>query len=324
MWILTVVYMVSEGGKMASRVLVTGGAGFLGSYLVEALLQKGEVVVFDNFSSGRMEFLAGVDVKVVGGDVRNFEEVKKVFRGVDTVYHFAADPDVRNSVEKPLENFGIDFLGTLNVLEASRLNDVEQIVFASSSVVYGNADIPTPENAPIAPVSNYGAAKASSEHYIYTYSQLYGIKATVLRYANIIGPRLTHGVIYDFYMKLEKDPKELEILGDGNQEKSYLHVKDAIDATLLAVQETKRNFDVFNVGSEEQITVKGIARLVVSILGLENVLYKFTGGKIGWLGDIPIMLLSIEKLKRLGWKPRFRIEKSIFHTVEWLKEQRAN
>jgi len=301
------------------RIVITGGAGFIGSHLAEALSGKGEAIVFDNFSSGRREFLDAMDIKIVQGDIRKFEETKKVCKEVDVVYHFAADPDVRKSYDEPLENFKIDVLGTVNVLEACRLNNVKQIIFASSSVVYGNAGIPTPENAPIAPISNYGAAKAASEYYVSTYSQLYGIKAIVLRYANIIGPRLTHGVIHDFYEKLEKNPKELEILGDGNQEKSYLHVNDAVEATLLAVQRTKKDFEVFNVGSEEKITVKKIAHLIVSTLSLENVQYKYTGGKIGWPGDVPIMLLSIEKLKGLGWKPRFTVQKSILHTVDWLK-----
>jgi len=301
------------------RIVITGGAGFIGSHLAEALARKGEAIVFDNFSSGRREFLDAMDIKIVQGDITNFEEIKKACKEVDAVYHFAADPDVRKSYDEPLENFKIDVLGTLNVLEACRLNNVKQIIFASSSVVYGNAGIPTPENAPITPISNYGAAKAASEYYVSTYSQLYGIKAIVLRYANIIGPKLTHGVIHDFYEKLEKNPKKLEILGDGNQEKSYLHVTDAVEATLLAVQRTKKEFEVFNVGSEEKITVRKIAHLIVSTLGLENVQYKYTGGKIGWPGDVPIMLLAIEKLKGLGWKPRFRVEKSILHTIDWLK-----
>ena len=198
------------------------------------------------------------------------------------------------------------------------MNDVKQIVFASSSVVYGKAEIPTPEEAPIAPISNYGAAKVASEFYVSTYSKLYGMKATVLRYANVIGPRLTHGVIYDFYHKLKKNPKVLEILGDGNQKKSYFHVVDAVDATLVAAQKTKK-WSVFNVGSEETITVKKISHLVVSTLGLEGVRYEYTGGKTGWLGDVPVMLLSIEKIKSLGWKPKFCIEESILDTIDWLK-----
>lgn len=301
------------------RIVITGGAGFIGSHLAEVLARKEEVTVFDDFSSGRRGFLEKADVKIVRGDVRNFDKVKKACEEVNAVYHFAADPDVRRSLKEPLENFEIDVVGTLNVLEACRLNDVEQIIFASSSVVYGNAEIPTPEKAPVAPISNYGAAKAASEHYVSTYSQLYGVRGAVLRYANVVGPRLTHGVIYDFYYKLKRNPKELEILGDGDQEKSYLHVVDAVEATLLAVQKTRKNLDVFNVGSEEQITVKNIADLIVSKLGLESVKYKYTGGRTGWPGDVPIMLLSIEKLKSLGWKPKFTVEKSILDTVDWLK-----
>ncbi|MEM3731833.1 MAG: NAD-dependent epimerase/dehydratase family protein [Candidatus Bathyarchaeia archaeon] len=302
------------------RALITGGAGFIGSHLTDALAKKNDVIVFDNFSSGKKEFLSGVNCRLIRGDIRSLESIKRACKEVDVVYHFAADPDIRRSTSEPLENFSIDALGTLNVLEACRLNDVKQIIFASSSVVYGNAKIPTPEEAPIAPISNYGAAKVASEFYLSTYSHLYGLKATVLRYANIIGPRLTHGVIYDFYHKLKKNPKRLEILGDGNQKKSYLHVNDAVDATLLAAEKTEK-YSVFNVGSEETITVREIARLVVSLMNLQNVKYEFTGGKTGWPGDIPLMLLSIETLKSLGWKPERSIKESIRDTVNWLKTQ---
>lgn len=204
------------------RVLITGGAGFVGSHSAEELAKENDVVVFDSFSSGRIEFLGAISAKVVRGDIRDLEQVKKACKEVDSVYHFAADPDMRRSVNEPLENFRIDALGTLNTLETCRLNDVKHVVFASSSVVYGDAKIPTPEEAPIAPVSNYAAAKVASECYVSTCSQLYGLKATILNYANIIGPRLTHGVFYDFFRKLKENPKELEILGNGNQEKSYL------------------------------------------------------------------------------------------------------
>jgi UDP-glucose 4-epimerase len=300
------------------RFLVTGGAGFIGSHLSNALVKKGEVVVFDDFSSGKRNFLEEAGVDIIQGDIRNLEEIREACKHVNVVYHYAADPDVRKSFNKPLENFEIDTTGTLNVLEACRLNDVKQFVFASSSVVYGNANIPTIEQAPMAPISNYGAAKAASEHYVSVYSELYTIKATVLRYANIIGPRLTHGIIYDFYRKLRQNPKELEILGDGSQKKSYLHVTDAIDATLVAAMKTEK-LDIFNVGSKETITAKEISRLVVSALGLTGVRYKYTGGTIGWPGDVPLMLLSVEKLQSLGWKPKHSIKKSLLDTVEWLK-----
>jgi UDP-glucose 4-epimerase len=302
------------------RFLVSGGAGFIGSHLSDKLAKEGEVVVFDDFSSGKRDFLKDAAVDIIKGDIRNFGEIKHACKRVDVVYHYAADADVRGSFCKPLENFEIDATGTLNVLEACRLNDVKQFVFASSSVIYGNAKIPTLEQAPMAPISTYGAAKAASEHYISVYSGLYGMKATVLRYANIIGPRSTHGIIYDFCRKLKQNPKELEILGDGSQKKSYLHIADAVDATILAAKKTKK-LDIFNVGSEETITAKEIGLLVVSALGLTGVRYKYTGGTIGWPGDVPLMLLSIEKLETLGWKPRHSIKESLLNTVEWLKSR---
>ena len=301
------------------KIMVTGGAGFIGSNLVEELAKKNEVSVFDNFSEGHEEFLEGINCKIVRGDILNFEEINKAMAGVDECYHLAADPRVKESYNSPIQNFKQDCEGTVNVLEACRKNDVKKFIFSSSSVVYGIAKMPTPEEAPIKPISNYGAAKAASEDYIMSYSNLYGIKSTILRYANIIGPKSTHGITFDFYNKLKKNPKELKILGDGTQEKSYLHVRDTISATTFAKEHTRGGFEIFNVGSEETITVKEIAGLIVKEMGLENVQFKFTGGKIGWPGDVPKMLLSIDKLKNLGWTPKFGIKESIIDTLNYLK-----
>ncbi len=300
------------------KVLVTGGAGFIGSHLAEKLSAENEVIVFDNFSSGKKEFLEGIKCGVVEGDILNPEEIENAMEGVDICYHIAADPDVKGSYEKPVENFKQDFKGTLNVLEACRKNNVKKFIFASSSVVYGNAEMPTPETAPIKPISNYGAAKASIENYLMSYSHLYGIKCLSLRYANIIGPKLTHGIIYDFYNKLKNSAEKLEILGDGTQKKSYLHVKDCVDTTIFLAERMKDGFEAYNIGSEEQISVKEIADLIVNEMGLE-VEYNFTGGKIGWKGDIPKMLLSIKKLKNLGWKPKHTIKESIKDTLNYLR-----
>ncbi len=300
------------------KVLVTGGAGFIGSHLAEKISAENEVVVFDNFSSGKREFLEGIKCEIIEGDILNQEEIENAMEGVDICYHIAADPDVKGSYEKPVENFEQDCRGTLNVLEACRKNNVKKLIFASSSVVYGNAEMPTPETAPIKPISNYGAAKASSENYLMSYSNLYGIKCLSLRYANIIGPKLTHGIIYDFYNKLKGNSKELEILGDGTQKKSYLHVKDCVDATVFLAERMNNGFEAYNIGSEEQISVKDIADLIVNEMGLD-VEYNFTGGNIGWKGDVPKMLLSIEKLKGMGWKPKFIIKESIIDTLNYLR-----
>lgn len=302
------------------KVLVTGGAGFIGSHLVEELSKNNEVIVFDDFSAGKKEFLEGMKCKITEGNILNVEDLNKAMEGVEECYHLAADPRVKESYEDPISNFNLDCVGTVNVLEACRKNNVKRFIFSSSSVVYGIAEMPTPETASIRPISNYGAAKAASENYIMSYSHLYGIKSTILRYANIIGPKSTHGICYDFYNKLKNNPKELEILGDGTQEKSYLHVKDTVSATIFAKEQTKEPFEIFNVGSEETITVNEIAKMIIEFSGLENVELKHGSGNIGWPGDVPKMLLSIEKLKKLGWEPKYSIKDSILDTLRYLKE----
>jgi len=301
------------------KILVTGGAGFIGSHLVEELAKTKEVIVYDNFSEGRMEFLDGIKCKIVKADILDIKKLTETMRGVDECYHIAADPDVKASYAEPIKNFEQDCVGTINVLEACRKNNVKTVVFSSSSVVYGNAVMPTPEDAPIKPISNYGSAKAASENYIMSYSHLYGIKGVILRYANIIGPKSTHGIIFNFYNKLKKNPEELEILGDGTQKKSYLHVEDCVKASIFAKENAKADFDVFNIGSEEQITVTDMADLIVKELGLKDVKYRYAGGKIGWPGDIPQMLLSIKKIKNLGWKPKHTIRESMIDTLNYLK-----
>jgi len=301
------------------KILVTGGAGFIGSHLVEELSKNNEVTVYDNLSEGRMGFLGGIKCKLVKGDILDLKKLTETMKGVEECYHLAADPRVKESYSEPIKNFEYDCVGTVNVLEACRKNNVKNIVFTSSSVVYGIAKMPTPEEAPIKPISNYGAAKASSENYIMSYSHLYGIKGTILRYANIIGPKSTHGICFNFYNKLKNNPNELEILGDGTQCKSYLHVKDCVDASIFAKEHTKGEFDIFNVGSDEQISVKEITNVIVGFMGSKNVKYMYTGGKIGWPGDVPQMLLSINKLKKLGWKPKYTIKESIIDTLNYLK-----
>jgi UDP-glucose 4-epimerase len=294
------------------RVVVTGGAGFIGSHIVERLVELGyEVIVLDNLSSGRVENLSRVRgrVELVVGDVKDFETCLRVLRGAEVVYHFAANPEVRVSVTDPEVHFRENVVATFNVAEASRrAGSVRTLVFASSSTVYGDAPrLPTPEDCELRPVSVYGASKAAAELILHSYSHLYGIRVVVLRYANVVGPRLRHGVIYDFLMKLSRNPEVLEVLGDGTQRKSYLYVSDAVDATLLAVERASRYFEVFNVGNEDWITVLEIARVVSEVLGLRPrvVLRGGTPDGRGWPGDVKLMLLSIERLKSLGWRPRY-------------------
>lgn len=309
------------------RALVTGGCGFIGSHLVDALVSREcEVVVLDNLSGSSVENIEGHiksgRVELVVGDLRDYEKVKNCVEGVDVVFHFAAQADVRKSVSDPRLDYEVNVHGTINVLEAMRNSDVRKIVFASSGgTLYGDAkQVPTPESLAPRPISPYGAAKAACEMYLSAYYACYGISSLSLRYANIIGPRSTHGVIYDFYWKLKRNPRKLEILGDGSQTKSYLYVSDCIDAT-LHLAERFTGFDVYNVGSEESITVRKIAEIVVSELGLTGVEFFYTGGGRGWVGDVSLVILDISKLKKTGWRPKVSTEEGIRRCVRWLVEK---
>jgi len=305
-----------------SKVIVTGGAGFIGSYLCESLLQEGcKVIVIDNLSTGKMKNIKNLDVEFIKGDLRNLDFTLKNIKNIEIVFHLAANYSVKYSSEDPIYDFENTFLTTLNVLEAMRKNDIKNIVFTSSSTVYGEVEkFPIIENSETIPINNYGTSKLMSEKYIKTFSSLYGIRGLVLRYANILGPRSEHGVIPDFVKKLKENQEELLILGNGLQKKSYLHIKDCIDATILCTKKNNEKYDVFNIGSEEWITVNEIAKLVCDSMNLNRVNLKYTGEERGWPGDVRKFLLDISKLKNLGWKPKYDIENAIIETVNWLKK----
>jgi len=287
----------------ARFALVTGGAGFIGSHLVDRLVSDGwSVRIVDNFSSGRMENVehhrGNRRVEILRGDLRSPKEAEEAVKGVDVVFHYAANPEVRLSTTNPDVHFNENVVATFNLLEAMRKSDVEQLVFASSSSVYGEPEsIPVSEDAPIKPVSVYGASKAACENLIHAYCNLYGLKAVVLR----------HGVIYDFIVKLCKNPKQLEILGDGTQKRSYIYIDDAVEATMIAYNAAAgKRFEVFNVGNEDYITVKEVADIVVDALKLRGVkyVYKPVDHGVGWRGDVKNIALSIDKIKSQGFKPQ--------------------
>ncbi len=307
------------------RILVTGGAGFIGSHMVDRLMSDGhKVVVIDNLSSGRMEFLQhhmqDKNFQFIKGDLLDVSLLKRVVKDFDVVYHIAANPDVRLGAKDTKVHFEQNVVATYNLLEAMRINDVKDIVFTSTSTVYGEAEkIPTPEDyGPLIPISLYGASKLAAEAFIMAYVHNFGMNAVIYRFANIVGPRSTHGVIYDFVMKLKKNPQELEILGDGTQTKSYLYVEDCVDAIIFGYEHRKKDVEIFNIGSEDWISVRKIADIVVEEMGLKDVAYRFTGGKRGWKGDVPKMLLSIERIKSYGWIPRYNSEKSVRLTAKYL------
>lgn len=301
------------------KALITGGAGFIGSHLVDRLISDGWYVrILDNFSSGRFENIkhhgSNLKVEVLRGDLKVPGEAGEAVRGVDVVFHYAANPEVRVGTTNPEVHFNENVVATFNLIEAMRKNYVRELVFASSSSVYGEPEaIPVDEEAPVRPVSVYGASKAACENMIYAYSKLYGIRAVILRYANVVGTRLRHGVVYDFIVKLRRDPKELEILGDGTQVRSYIYVDDAVEATMVAYNNAGRHFDIYNIGSEDWIAVDTVAKIVVEAMGLTGVkfVHKPVAHGVGWLGDVKYIALSIEKLKSFGFKLRFHSRDAI-------------
>ena len=304
-------------------VLVTGGAGFIGSHVVDRLVSGGEeVVVVDNLSSG-VSFL-NPNAEFLKIDLADRDAVEDVFKRYkfDEVWHIAANPDVRVGSENPDEIYRNNVLATYNLLEAMRKAGVDRIVFTSTSTVYGEAElIPTPEEYPTVPISIYGASKLACEALISSYCHTFDMQSWIYRFANVIGKRSNHGVIYDFIMKLRKNPEELEILGNGEQNKSYIYISDCVDAMFFGLKAEER-VNILNIGSEDQIKVKRIAEIVSEEMGLDPV-FRFTGGDRGWKGDVPVMLLSIEKLKSMGWSPKYNSEQAVRMAVRDLLEDLA-
>ncbi|MCD6479218.1 NAD-dependent epimerase/dehydratase family protein [Candidatus Bathyarchaeota archaeon] len=310
-------------------ILVTGGAGFIGSHLVDQLLERGERVrVLDNLSSGSLKNLEGwlnsPNLDFIEGDLLDPGDVDKALRGCEAVYHMAAIPEVRLSRASPEEHFKQNIEATYNLLEAiAKGDEVKLYVFASSSTVYGDAEvIPTPENyAPLEPISVYGASKLAAEALSMAYAHTYGFRCIIYRMANIVGPRINHGVIYDFIEKLRRNPKRLEVLGDGTQSKSYLYVTDCVEGMLTGVERSSGRVEIFNIGSEDRVGVSAIAHIVIEEMGLSDVEVYYTGGVDGgrgWKGDVKLMQLDVSKLKSLGWRPRMGSEEAVRLTARWL------
>jgi len=318
--------MKAKGKK---KVLVTGGAGFIGSHLCDSLAKHNwEITILDNFSAGLVENIQHLlnqmpqQVKLLKGDCTNPIDVRKALKNVELVFHFAANPEVRLELCNPQTCFQQNVYATYILLQQLSNNPkLHTIVFASTSTVYGEPEtIPTPENyAPLKPISLYGASKLASEALISAYAHTYNYTAVIYRLANTVGPRSQHGVIHDFIQKLNKNPNQLEILGDGTQTKSYLYINDCIEAMLLALEKATEQVEVFNVGSEDQINVRDIAQIVIEEMQLKNVKLTYTGGVDGgrgWKGDVKNMLLDISKLKAKGWKPKYNSAQTIRKTAK--------
>jgi len=312
------------------HILVTGGAGFIGSHVIDNLIRHNKVTVFDNLSSGRMEFIQhhiGDDnFSFIEGDLLEPDSIRSALDDIDMVFHLAANPDVKLGAEDTYVHFEQNILATYNLLEAMRKCGTKRIAFTSTSTVYGEARvIPTPEDyGPMVPISLYGSSKMACEALISSYCHTFDMFAWIYRFANIVGERGTHGVLVDFINKLRVNPFTLEILGSGKQKKSYLDVVDCVDAMVFCVEHADEMVNIFNIGSEDSIDVVGIADIVTEKMGYNDVEYRFTGGVdggAGWKGDVKLMLLSIEKLKDLGLKPPHNSQQSIEMAVSSLLKE---
>ena len=306
------------------RALVTGAAGFIGSHLVDGLLGAGvEVVGYDNLSTGMLEFLALARehpaFTLIEGDVLEERKLKHAMSGSDVVFHLAANADVRHGLDHPRKDLEQNTVATFTVLEAMRANGINNIVFASTGSIYGEATIvPTPEDAPF-PVqtSLYGASKLAGEGLIAAYCEGFQMRSWIFRFVSILGERYTHGHVFDFYQQLRMDPSRLRVLGDGHQRKSYLYVQDCIDALFHAIMHARNRVNVFNIGTNEYCEVNDSIRWITSHLGLAPKL-EYTGGKRGWIGDNPLIFLDTARICALGWHPKLTIRDGIERTVTWL------
>ncbi len=310
------------------KILLTGAAGFIGSHLADALVKENQVKGYDNLSSGKKELIEHLmdndSFELVIADVLNRDRLRKEMEDSDMVFHLAANPDVRLGASDTYVHLEQNVMATYEVLEAMRECCVEEMVFTSTSTVYGETEvIPTPEDyGPLEPISLYGSSKLACEAMISAYCHSFNMRSASFRFANVVGPRSTHGVTYDFVNKLKDNPKELEILGSPpGTTKSYFYVSDCIDGMLHAVEQCNKPVEYFNLGSEDYINVKKIADTVCREMGLEDVDYSWTGGAgggRGWKGDVKVMLLSIETIKSLGWAPKYDSTESIAKTVRSL------
>jgi UDP-glucose 4-epimerase len=310
-----------------TRSFVAGGAGFIGSHMVRRLLREPgqEVVVFDNLSSGSLDHLGGVlgdeRLTFVTGDLRDLEATTAAIEGSHRMFLYAANPDIAKAATEPTIDFWNGTYLTNNAIEAARVAGVRRILYSSGSGVYGDRgeEAVREDAGALHPVSTYGASKLACEAMLSAYSHMFGIEVVVFRFANVVGPRQTHGVTYDFVRRLRDEPDRLTILGDGRQSKSYIHVSDVVDAMLfLADRPDVKTYDVFNAGTSDYVTAEEIADLCCRRLGLEpaDVEYTYTGGTRGWKGDVPVVRFDSAKLRALGWSNAYTSLEALTDSID--------
>lgn len=307
------------------KIFISGGAGFVGSNIVDRLLKDGhEVVVYDNFSTGHMEFLETAirhkNFKLINGDVLDIKILIDAMHGCDFVFHMAANADVRHGIEHPDKDLKQNTIATFNVLEAMRVNGIKKIAFASTGSVYGEATvIPTPEDAPF-PIqtSFYGASKLAGEGLIQAYSEGFGMQGWIFRFVSILGERYSHGHVRDFVEQLVNHPDRLDVLGDGHQKKSYLYVGDCIEGMMVGIKKSNEKVNIFNLGTKGWCEIDESIKWICEYLNVSPEIV-YSGGKRGWVGDSPQILLDTSKINKLGWYSEHNIRGSIRKTVGYLK-----
>jgi len=302
------------------RVLVTGGAGFVGSHVVERLMaQEAEVTVLDNFSTGWRQFVPP-RARLVEGDLLDMSAVTRALEGCDFVFHLAANADVKDNLVEPRKCIEQNVVATQNLLEAMRAVGVGEVAFASTGAVYGETPVvPTPEDAPF-PVqtSIYGTSKLAAEGLLTSYALGYGFRTWTFRFVSLLGPRYTHGHVIDFWRRLKRDPTRLDVLGNGRQRKSYLHVADCVNGMLVAIDSARDPINRFNLGHQEWIEVDQSIAIITATMGVRPRIVH-AGGDRGWVGDSPRVLLDASRLRALGWAPTRTIEQSIIETLSFLE-----
>ena len=307
----------------AMKCFVTGGAGFIGSHLVDRLIADGHYVsIYDNFSVGKMEFInqhiKSDRFKLVKADLLDLPMLKKSIIGYDVVFHLAANPEARWGIENTELDLKQETIVTYNVLEAMRVGRVRRIVFASSGTIYGETPpLPIAEDyGPVLPISLYGAGKLASEGLVSAFCGTFSMQAWIYRFANVVGSRATHGVIYDFINKLKRNPRQLEILGDGSQCKPYLHVDDCVDGMLFGLKNASDRVNVFNLGCTTTTNVSKIADMLTEEMGLKGVVFRYTGGDRGWPGDVPQFMCNVDKASKMGWKARHTSDEAVRKAIK--------
>lgn len=301
-----------------AKYFITGGAGFIGGHLVDRLMNDGnQVTVYDNLITGKRQWLehhiGKKTFRFIQADLLDFETLKQAMAGHEVVWHLGANTDIIKGNE--ITDFDLNncTIATHNTLEAMRQNGIDKLLFASSACVYGDtpAVLLAETFGPLLPINLYGAGKLAGEALISSYCHLFSIQAWIFRFGNVVGDRMGHGVIFDFIEKLKRNPKELEILGDGNQEKNYFLVEDCIDGMLCAFQKSNTWCDVYNLGCNSTTKVTTIGQIVVGEMGLKDVKFKYTGGERGWPGDAPQVHFNVEKMKKLGWTAKHASDEAV-------------